>query len=436
MRGCVGLYLHWLLLLLRCLVPMQKDALAQKLDVRAHLQRQHRVCPAEDGQAFYFKDANGHLRLTGLAVGSAGTWIRNYGGSSDRLACQRLEPGCCVSRRWCCGAMRIFTALAKRRDAHVADEPSSGMLRVAALTLSRGAQFNFADELSSGMLRFRGAGAVVRCTFVYPRDVLALRACDFNWRSHRVRIKALKGGKEVLKWIISSSRASLQRLRDKGLVVRRKRQAGARGQVTVREEWKWPRGDALLFESEGRPGKPRTKDVVSHAIVRARKTFQAEHIDRSRIRSHSGRHRMIQDMKASGVADHVGMAHARIKSVKTYQSYGQLEDAQTAKALESNRKLKATVKQIYKKKCSPTAWRLRVSTADPRGYEFLQQLFFSGSYEFLQQRFFSGSTQHFEVLRLRGGYEFLQQIPVPDAFVRRLRDAWSESGHRLAACGA
>ena len=66
--------------------------------------------------------------------------------------------------------MRIFTALAKRRDAHVADEPSSGMLRVAALTLSRGAQFNFADELSSGMLRFRGAGAVVRCTFVYPRD--------------------------------------------------------------------------------------------------------------------------------------------------------------------------------------------------------------------------------------------------------------------------
>lgn len=56
----------------------------KKLDVRAHLQRQHRVCPAEDGQdafrgilrilqrrlrrsrtsskAFYFKDANGHLR--------------------------------------------------------------------------------------------------------------------------------------------------------------------------------------------------------------------------------------------------------------------------------------------------------------------------------------------------------------------------------------
>ena len=59
---------------------------------------------------------------------------------------------------------------------------------------------------------------------------------------------------------------------------------------------------------------------------------------------------MIQDMKASGVADHVGMAHARIKCVKTYQSYGQLEDAQTAKALESNRKLKATVKQIYHEK--------------------------------------------------------------------------------------
>ena len=148
-------------------------------------------------------------------------------------------------------------------------------------------------------------------------EVLALRACDFQWRRHRVRIKALKGGKEMLKWIISFSRASLQRLRDNGLVARRKCQAGARGQVTVREEWKWPRGDALLFESEGRPGKPRTKDVVSHAIVCARKTFQAERIDRSRIRPHSGRHRMIQDMKVSGVADHVGMAHARIKCVKT-----------------------------------------------------------------------------------------------------------------------
>ena len=181
-------------------------------------------------------------------------------------------------------------------------------------------------------------------------EVLALRGCDFQWRSHRVRIKALKGGKEVLKWMISSARASLQRLRENGLVARRKRQAGARGQVTVREEWKWPRGDALLFPSSGRPGKPMTKDVVSHAIVRARKTFEAQHIDRSRIRSHSGRHRMIQDLKASGVADHVGMAHARTKCVKTYQLYGQLEDTQTAKALESNRKLKATVKQIYHKK--------------------------------------------------------------------------------------
>jgi len=62
----------------------------KKLDVRAHLQRQHRVCPAEDGQdafrgilrilqrrlrrsrtsskAFYFKDANGQLRYVDSAL--------------------------------------------------------------------------------------------------------------------------------------------------------------------------------------------------------------------------------------------------------------------------------------------------------------------------------------------------------------------------------
>ena len=97
---------------------------------------------------------------------------------------------------------------------------------------------------------------VLRCRV---SEVLALRACDFQWRNHRVRIKALKGGKEVFKWIISSSRASLQRLRDKGLVARRKCQAGARGQVTVRDEWNWPRGDALLSHPRAEQASRRPK---------------------------------------------------------------------------------------------------------------------------------------------------------------------------------
>ena len=93
-----------------------------------------------------------------------------------------------------------------------------------------------------------------------------------------------------------------------------------------------------------------TKDIVSHAIVRARQTFEAPGVDVTRIRSHSGRHRSIADLKSANVPPAIGMAHARIQTTKVYDLYGQLQESETARALEANRKLKATFKKIYKPK--------------------------------------------------------------------------------------
>ena len=126
-------------------------------------------------------------------------------------------------------------------------------------------------------------------------QVLALRANDFDWKKHRVRIKPLKRGAEVYKWILSTSRSMMQGLRKKGIVVWRTRQAGARGEVRVKDAWHWPKpGSGLLFPSTRNKGQPMTKDIVSHAIVRARQTFKAAGVDVTRIRSHSGRHRTLR----------------------------------------------------------------------------------------------------------------------------------------------
>lgn len=94
-----------------------------------------------------------------------------------------------------------------------------------------------------------------------------------------------------------------------------------------------------------------TKDVVAHAIVRARKSFVTPpglSVDTNRIRSHSGRHRMINDMKSSQISVEVGMIHSRIKSHKVYQAYGRMSDEQVGHALNSNQSLKKTFKQIYR----------------------------------------------------------------------------------------
>ncbi len=137
---------------------------------------------------------------------------------------------------------------------------------------------------------------------------------------------------------------TLRSLRKKGKAVVRKRRRGARGTVSFKDEWCWPTGQKYLFPD--RTGKSHIKkDVVCHAIQKARKSFRV--MDSHKIRSHSGRHSMINTLKSDNVPADAGMAFARISHKRTYDLYGQLNQLQAGQTLNSNKRLKKTLKSVY-----------------------------------------------------------------------------------------
>ena len=126
---------------------------------------------------------------------------------------------------------------------------------------------------------------------------------------------------------------------------------GSRGQERFCDKWTWPaHASDYLFPAKYKPGAPMSKDVVAHAIVKARRAFNLPGVNTEAIRSHSGRHRFINDMKVSNVPSEVGMVQARIKDHKTYQAYGRLNEDQVARTLDRNRSLKRTMDSAYRGK--------------------------------------------------------------------------------------
>lgn len=156
---------------------------------------------------------------------------------------------------------------------------------------------------------------------------------------------------QVKKMLLSATLPALRSLRAKGKTYKRTRACGARGRVTFQDCWKWPKGQGYLFPNRLNNGH-LTKDIACHAIVKARMSFTAPKglsamLDTSRIRTHSGRHRMINDLKSSGVPTEAAMLYARIKDRKTFDKYGQLDQEQSGKLLNRNQNLKRTLKQMY-----------------------------------------------------------------------------------------
>ena len=84
---------------------------------------------------------------------------------------------------------------------------------------------------------------------------------------------------------------------------------------------------------------------MCHAIQKARCSFKA--MDSHKIRSHSGRHTMINTLKSENVPADAGMSFARISHKRTYDLYGQLNQLQAGSALNSNKRLKRTLKAVY-----------------------------------------------------------------------------------------
>lgn len=147
-------------------------------------------------------------------------------------------------------------------------------------------------------------------------EILKLTSNDFNWRNKTVHVKAMKRGKSMQKPMLQPMYAILLKLRKNGIKRNRQRLAGARGQIVYKDKWMWP-VNGPLFPSERADSKEviRNKDTACKAVARLRKKFvpPAKYVlDPMQIRTHSGRHTFVNQLKCAVVADTVGMKMARI----------------------------------------------------------------------------------------------------------------------------
>ena len=117
------------------------------------------------------------------------------------------------------------------------------------------------------------------------------------------------------------------------------------GTGKVLDAWHWPEEfERYLLPASRRDSRKalRGKDVVARAIRDARKTFRNPHIPDvipNRIRSHSGRHRCIHDMKHHRAEGEVGKTYSRIIDDGVYQNYGRLSAQQAGKKLKQSQEL-------------------------------------------------------------------------------------------------
>ena len=178
-------------------------------------------------------------------------------------------------------------------------------------------------------------------------EALRLRAEDFSFQAKSVYIGPLKGQAGFRKPMIPEIRKTLLHLQKYVVKRKRSRQQGARGCVQFTDQWRWP-ATGFLFPSERCDASEvtRTKDTVCKAISRLRKTF--EHPTDGSVRSHSGRHTMINTLKLAGLPDQVSMYYARIQDHRTFEGYGQLSQTQASDVLKKNRPLSALLCQAKK----------------------------------------------------------------------------------------
>ena len=184
-------------------------------------------------------------------------------------------------------------------------------------------------------------------------EVLRLRAQDISIKDKIVHVASLKRAEAVDKRLLGALLPKIVSLKDKGVRRKRQRKAGARGLVRYTDAWVWPeKKSGYLFPSDRQDAREshRTKDTACKAVSRLRQTFSPRCKDQpitKKIRTHSARHRMVNDLKAANIPDDVAMRMARIKDHRTYSKYGQLSDQQVGKVLDDSAKLRKTLQDIY-----------------------------------------------------------------------------------------
>ncbi|CAE7822103.1 unnamed protein product [Symbiodinium sp. CCMP2592] len=194
------------------------------------------------------------------------------------------------------------------------------------------------------------------CLCLRISEVLRLRRRDFRWEQNQVYVGPLKQQPGVRKSMLTALVPVLRNLRDHGKSRRRKQHKGARGTVAFADNWAWPKDDAgFLFPSTRSDSAElhRVKDSACKAVSRARQSFKPskkDFVQVEQIRTHSGRHRMINDLKQAEVPQEIAMKFARISDVRTFIGYGELTDEQAGKNLQDNKTLQKRLVAVYSNK--------------------------------------------------------------------------------------
>ena len=168
-------------------------------------------------------------------------------------------------------------------------------------------------------------------------------------------VAALKKGRAMAKPVLKPAMAKLRHLRDHGVGKMRTQKKGMMGTVRQMDRWRFPvEKDGYLFPAIRSDCHTRyiNKNTVCRAISRIRSSFEPPKnlfVQPKTIRSHSGRHRMVNDLKRCGVADGTAMHFARIVGRRTFLGYGALDDTQAGQMLGNNAKLNKTMSEIYGK---------------------------------------------------------------------------------------
>ena len=166
----------------------------------------------------------------------------------------------------------------------------------------------------------------------------------------------LKKQPAITKFLSGAALVLIHRLKANGISIERTKRCGARGRLNYTDMWEWPaRARDLLFPATrcdcNTVGRRRTKDVVSKAIRRARKSYtppaSCPDVVVHKIRSHSGRHRCVNDLKAHDVPREISKRFARISDNGTWERYGRITPDQAGVVIARHVRLQNAWRDMY-----------------------------------------------------------------------------------------
>ena len=192
------------------------------------------------------------------------------------------------------------------------------------------------------------------CFCLRISEVLTLRKCDFSWTAKQVHIGPLKRQEAVSKAMLTAALPHLKSLRDHGKSRQRKQARGVLGTVSFKDSWSWPEEETDFLFPAGRSDcqtAHRNKDSACAAVSRLRKSFKppkGAFVQTELIRTHTGRHSMINQMKDAGIPQATAMTFARIADTRTYLGYGCLTHEQAGLVLDSSQALQKKLDTVYR----------------------------------------------------------------------------------------